>query len=66
MAVEFVTFTDYYTGDPVAVCVARVATAAQISGGIHLEVVGADGDVVVREPFATVVARLNGEDADGR
>lgn len=67
MAAEFVTLTDYYTDQPLAVRVERVVTAAQIGTSVHLEVVGAEGDIVVREPFAVVVASLNGEDqTDGR
>lgn len=67
MAAEFVVLTDYYTGAPVAVRAVLVAVVAQIGTSVHLEMDGETDTVVVGEPFAAVVARLNGEDlTDGR
>lgn len=64
MAPEYVTLTDYYTGLPVAVRAVYVVVVAQIGTSVHLEMDGETDTVVVGEPFAVVVARLNGEDAD--
>ena len=64
MAAEFVTLTDYYTGDPVAVRQVYVAVVAQIGATVQLEMDGDIATVVVSESFAEVVALLNGEGAD--
>ncbi len=67
MAPEFVTLTGYYTGAPVAVRAICVVVVGQVNGVACLDLDGVEDDIAVREPFAVVVARLNGEDlTDGR
>ncbi len=64
---EFVTFTDYYTGAPVAVRTAYIVTVAVRASATQIELDGDHAAVMVSESVAVVVARLNGEDlTDGR
>ena len=70
MAVEFVVLTSCYTVKPVAISRARVVLVEEWHTGARLRLDdGTDGGdhLPVTEPFAVVVARLNGEDStDGR
>lgn len=66
MAPEFVTLTEFYTRLPVAVRVDRVIVVGKVNGVARLELDGVDDDLAVSEPFGAVVARLNGDESDGR
>lgn len=64
MAAAFVTLTDYYSGKTVGVASCRVLTVEPDATRpvTRINMAGMDGALVVTEPFAIVVARLNGED----